>query len=349
MGTWFCEVTKILEVKDHPNADRLSIVKVWDYDVITGRNEFNVGDLVSYISIESICGSHPSFSFLGKDAHKAIKAKKIRGIFSQGLVIKAPEGFNEGDSIADYYGIVRKVATSKNKVNTTSDKISAPGFSGENEKNPNFSIPYYDILTVKKYSKYVEDHEVVITEKLHGEHMDIAFHDNQLWIKSRNFFKRKSDESKWWEVAIRENWEDKLSYVDGEERKPKFPNKVFMGEIIGGVNRYRYNCKIENGVVFRKFVCFEVYDFVEKKFLHHDEAVKLSKEAGFEFVPELYRGKWDKSLYSLGDGITTMGTNIKEGFVVKAIDTDERIIYKLHGIDFLIDQGKIAGEEVEDE
>lgn len=44
-----CSFERITEIKPHPNADRLEVAIISNYDVIVGKGEFKVGDVVFYI------------------------------------------------------------------------------------------------------------------------------------------------------------------------------------------------------------------------------------------------------------------------------------------------------------
>ena len=47
---------KISSVENHPNADRLDIVKVEgkDFDIITGRDSYKVGDYAVFFPVDSV-------------------------------------------------------------------------------------------------------------------------------------------------------------------------------------------------------------------------------------------------------------------------------------------------------
>jgi RNA ligase (TIGR02306 family) len=47
-------LTQILEIKEHPNADRLEIAVVYGFEVVVGKGSYKTGDTVIYIPIDSI-------------------------------------------------------------------------------------------------------------------------------------------------------------------------------------------------------------------------------------------------------------------------------------------------------
>src|SRR5690242_2187618 len=98
------EVVVIHKVQPHPNADRLEIATFEmkgsgpsSYEVVVGKDEFRPGDLASYFSVDCVLPTdHPSFAFLKQRAdganktHFRLKAARLRGVFSQGLLVPAP-------------------------------------------------------------------------------------------------------------------------------------------------------------------------------------------------------------------------------------------------------------------
>ncbi len=119
MSAWKNEVVIVTEVRKHENADLLDVVltSMGDYPVITGRNQWKVGDHAGYISSDSVVPSTEQFYFLcpqnseayeenGEvrrrntgpkygwrevpEVYRRIKCKKIRSVFSEGLLIPVP-------------------------------------------------------------------------------------------------------------------------------------------------------------------------------------------------------------------------------------------------------------------
>ena len=99
------EVVRILDVQPHPAADRLDVAKVYGFPVVCRRGEYAVGDLAAYVPIDSMVPLTEQWAWLtqGKEKHRRIEAKKIRGIFSMGLLVKPGElgvtGCVEGEDL----------------------------------------------------------------------------------------------------------------------------------------------------------------------------------------------------------------------------------------------------------
>src|SRR5574339_91518 len=146
MSDWQPQLVRIEKLEKHPFADVLDIATVLgDYPVIVKRDQFKAGELAQYIPIDTIVPDTHTFYFLSPKAFKEedaiketdtptpyqyeigkkyrvghvperyriIKAKKLREICSQGLLIGQFEGYldgdprpvNVGDSIVEYLGL----------------------------------------------------------------------------------------------------------------------------------------------------------------------------------------------------------------------------------------------------
>ena len=54
MSTLIVEVCEIIDVEEHPNADRLEIATVKGWKTIVPINSYNIGDKVVYFPIDSL-------------------------------------------------------------------------------------------------------------------------------------------------------------------------------------------------------------------------------------------------------------------------------------------------------
>ena len=106
------EVFRVKKLIKHPNADTLNIMTVFDnYQAVVRIADFAVGDLAAYVPPDSILPNLPEYAFLKGSLR--IKASKLRGIMSQGLVLKAPPNTNIGDDVAALLGIVHYVPSAQ--------------------------------------------------------------------------------------------------------------------------------------------------------------------------------------------------------------------------------------------
>lgn len=100
-------ITEVSNVLDHPNADRLQIAVVSGWHCIIGKDTIKPGDRVLYIAPdaqivnpdEEWCSSFRSY--LGKNGR--VKTAKLRGVYSEGIVIENPDIIDMIDGSEEKY------------------------------------------------------------------------------------------------------------------------------------------------------------------------------------------------------------------------------------------------------
>jgi RNA ligase (TIGR02306 family) len=329
MSEFHVQVVKVGDIERHPNADTLSLTRVHGgYPVIFRTGDFKPGDLAVYIPIETTLPATEQFAFLKDSERKRLRAKKLRGIFSMGLLIPAPADTCEGDDVCELMGITKWEAPIDMQA------------GGENEPAPEgWHFPHYtDIEGLRRHPDVLTaGEEVVITEKLHGASARYVHDGERLWVGSRTCVKRDMPGVLWWEVA-RE--------MELAERLALEPKKVFFGEVFGQVQDLKYghqqggryqHCKAS-------FRVFDVFDVESGRYLDQIEAENCARVVGLTWVPTLYRGSWNPEMIDeLAEGRTTIlgADNVREGFVIKPIrerydDQVGRVILKMHGQGYLL-------------
>lgn len=182
------DVVKIDNVSPAPNADKLDLINVYGgYPCLVLKGQFKVGDLAAYIVVDSLVSTlRPEFAHLQTSKMKEmaeagqlneenskhrVKAIRLRGTFSMGLLVKVPDTFKEGDNAAEYLGVTKYEEPERRNWKSDSSAVFA---STEFEDGPD--IPYYDLEHLRKYYKQMkekleemaENGSVSISEKLHG-------------------------------------------------------------------------------------------------------------------------------------------------------------------------------------
>jgi RNA ligase (TIGR02306 family) len=332
MTDFHVEIVKLGKIEKHPNADALDITFVHGetgYPCIVKKDSFKEGDLAVYIPVETCLPDRPEFAFLSSSERRRLRAKKLRGFFSMGLVIPVPADVPavEGTDVAELLGITK---FDPKQPSGHYSKI----MGGDCEPNPeHFTFHRYtDIEPLRRNSVVLtEGEDVILTEKCHGSNYR-AVHDGQrLWIGSRMQIKKPPAEDNegavWWRIAKELDLENKLARV---------PGHIFYGEVFGpGVQDLTYG---QSKPTLR---IFDVLDTTTNQYLDHDDVVRLTCVAGLELVPHLYRGPWKpKELLPLCEGKTTLGEgHCREGFVVKPVKERwdhrvGRVILKMVGEDY---------------
>ncbi|MHC5937209.1 RNA ligase family protein [Nostoc sp.] len=112
MSIFKVEVVKINSINPHPNADRLDIVSIENmgYQVIIAKGKLHAGDLAFYFPIDSVIPEKFLDEFGIRNYYsKKLYAVKLRGIFSEGLLIPVGNNFmgNVGDDYTEYFGVTK--------------------------------------------------------------------------------------------------------------------------------------------------------------------------------------------------------------------------------------------------
>lgn len=350
MSEWNPQIVKIEKIEKHPDPETTSlevITVLGDYPVVAKMGQYKVGDLSVYLPIDTIVPDVADFHFLSPQAYekyeeggeikqrpvgakypvggvpekyRRIKAKRIRGKFSMGMLTPPPEGMKEGEPVVEVMSLKKYEEDEEESV------VAFTKMRGSNAESPpkGWVIPKYDIDGIRKYLECLqENEEVVLTEKLHGSNAAFCHDGERLWVRSRNWFKKMDPTDPWWDIAIRYDLEAKLS---------KFPMMTFFGELYGLVKGFPYDAEIIEGKRQSKIRFFDVYDVQKMSYLDYDPFVAMIKDAGLETVPQLYRGNWSgkDTMYPYAEGLTTVGgKHIREGFVVRT--TKERWEPRLDG------------------
>ncbi len=305
-------VVEIPEIEKHPDADALGIVH-FDGVTIVINDQWKTGDKAVLIPADFIVPAIPAFAFLGdKPKHRRIKPKKLRGVWSEGLLMSLSELNIEamtnnqvkvGDCVMELIGIERY--DFENKEHNPSYVDSGDPLTGEPS---GLCISKYTLHPYKKYvHKLVLGEEVVITEKIHGTNhrMLVSAVDEKLYIGSRT------------------QWKDPLFLTSPHTRMQicahgqvamcwcqDNPDRVLFGEVFGWVAGLRYGA--EQGQLFYR--AFDVWNNNTKEWEEVPEELKEIK------VPELYRGPWDPAIAeSLVDGPSMIpgADHIREGIVIE--------------------------------
>jgi RNA ligase (TIGR02306 family) len=195
-------------LEKHPSADSLSIVKLWGYTCVCRTEDWLGIDRAAWCPPDSLVDtSLPEFAFLAGDAryyedsytpkqvlrkppptYARIKAKKLRGIVSYGLLVPVPHQTEFGKDMADYFGV-------KHYDPPITQGNQKGGFvtGGEVERGPALYSPKYDVDSFQRYATKVfkPGEPVWVTEKIHGANGRWVFHDGRMYCGSRTEWKRE--------------------------------------------------------------------------------------------------------------------------------------------------------------
>lgn len=326
MSEFHVEVVEVKKVQKHPNADSLSVARVnGDYPVIFKTGTYEEGGKAVYVPVDSLVPvDNDLFSFISSDTSKKhrIKAKKLRGIFSMGLLVPADPSWPVGQNVQEELQI--------DKYEPPVRGVNMNG--GEIDDGPSFMPTYTDMESLRRHDWIIkEDEPVVITEKIHGANARFVFCDGELHVGSNKLFRKRNDTNPWWRAAYQYDLEEKLK---------KYPGYGLYGELFGAVQDLRYGAKNDE----LRLSFFDVMD-KDGRYLDYADFVEFYSEIGLPTVPVLYRGPWKAELKSLAEGKSCLADHVREGIVVKPMrerwdDRGGRAIAKLVGESYLLRKEK---------
>ena len=346
MAEFECKVYR-LTIEEHPNADAIELAIVGDYRSIVKKGQFKTGDLGVYIPEAAVCPDWliKELGLEGRLAGKQknrVKAIKLRGVLSQGLVYpitgvgrtKSPTvktvqfedeeeivGFlpvAEGDDVTEALGLVKYEPPIP--VHMAGEVFNAHGHTLK-----------YDIENFKKYPNVIQEGEqVVFTEKLHGTWCCFGYHPDiehpivtSKGLSAQGLAFKFNDANKdnlyirTLNGTIDETGDDVIT-----RHRRSDPSTVpfyILGEVYGkGVQDLQY------GADKPQFRVFDVYvgEPGRGTYLRPSVLVNFCNRLNLEMVPVLYRGPFSKeAMLKHTDGATALGgEHIREGIVVTPFD-----------------------------
>ncbi len=300
MSIFKVEVVKINQIIPHPNADRLDIASFegMGYQVITAKGNFQIGDLAFYFPIDSVIPDKYLDEFKIRNYYsKKLRAAKLRGIFSEGLLIPLTEEnkYKVGDDCTEYFGVTKYEypipRAMKGKMESQIGHYKFP--SPENIKRCK------DVM--------IEGEEVIVTEKIHGTNFTVlADAEGVVKIGSHNYFWQNSEDNQ------------NLVYIRAYHENPslqKLPsNTQVFGEIYG-VQDIKYG--LTNGKI--GLAIFAVRCGPE--FLNYNDFIEFCEDFSLPRVPVLYQGaySWEAvSQFNNADSVINPSC-MMEGVIIQPI------------------------------
>lgn len=258
------EVPVVLE--PHPNADRLSIVRVGGYTVVVNTRDWLNQETALYVPPDSLVPvGRNEFAFLDapgvqhydKDSRSnpdgnyvRVRAVRLRGVVSMGVLIPVPE-VGSGPDWAELLGIHHY----EPPLPRSTESIPGPTFPSlapydiENLRNPNVEDLFIAAAKERDTPLYI-----AVTEKIHGANARFHFDGSDFWFGSRKEWKAPG--SLWQRGA--ENTPGLLDVV-----KRLGPGYVTFGEVYGpGVQNMSY------GLSKPQVAVFDIWDVSACAFLN---------------------------------------------------------------------------------
>ena len=335
-------VTKILGFESIPNADKLEIAKVFDFNVVVRKGQYKINDSVIYAPIDSILPNDLESKIFGPDSkvklnNGRIRQIRLRGAVSQGMLIDISDtgltNLTEGDDVSQ-------------KLNIIKYEPPTPSFQANNprvkkDRNKSYENPYFHqyggLVNIKYYPEmFKEGDEVVYQEKIHGSNFRCGYlpqTPKTLWQKFLKVIGRWPDQQFCFgsnTVQRQHSSKRNTRTYYGEDiyaqmvTKYKLDtlipnNTILYAEIYGPSiqKNYEYGLKELEIVVFDIKVLAE--DKQSNQWLNVDQVKEFCKQRGLPIVPELYRGVHSKELLQTHTkGPSKIGVQpIREGVVIR--------------------------------
>jgi len=323
----------VKEIKPIVDADSIEIVRINNWDVVSKKGEYKVGDFCIYCEIDSFLPIKEEFEFLRKTSYKKLpdgtegfrlKTIRLRGQLSQGLllpihVLPLGELVSEGMDVTEMLGIVKYEPPIPAELN---GKVKGlfPSFirKTDEERIQNLS---------KEYDEFKSNgNNFYVTEKLDGTSATFYFKDGEFGICSRNLELLENESNTYWKVARELNLEEKLKSLG--------KNICIQGELLGpGVNGNIYKL---NKHTLR---IFNIYDIDLCKHYTLDVFINTIQNLKLQEIPILDSNfdlpKTIDELLFIADGKSKLNGNIdREGLVIRSVD--RKISFKVISNKFLL-------------
>lgn len=345
----------IEDIQPIPNADAIVVAQVLGWKCVVKKGEFQIGDKVTYVEVDSILPDQPEFEFL-RDRKFRIKTIKLRGQVSQGLVLplsSLPEkhkgSLKVGTDVTEAMGITKYEAQPEENNETESKPKSAfdkfmrrfwwyrkffvrklsggfPKWIRKTDEERIQNMPY----TLQRYSGYPFE----ATEKLDGQSATYFIRKKgfgyEFGVCSRNLRKTHPDSSSWWKVAKKYDIENVLKKIVGDKEYV-----VLQGEILGmGIQGNKY------GVSELMFYAFNL--IYPNRTLSCKEMKNVLGDHSIETVPLLddnfYLPDTMEEMVSIAEGVSSLRNVRREGIVVRNIVNE--VSFKVISPSFLLSNGE---------
>ena len=339
-------VDEILPIE---GADKIEVARITGWRVVVQKGEFKAGDTALFFEVDSSISAHDDrFAFLKERCYKKfldqsrnlfdeclrIKTIKLRGIYSQGLLLPVTQ-FCEvrnkalGEDCRDVLYVRHYDEVAERAVRETQPFMAA------NQKGlfPSSFGPKSDEIRCQNLTdeeiKSVLNYEFELTEKRDGSSLSIGYSptnrpDDPLAVCSRNY-ELKDMPSAYWDIVHELSLDEKLKkYCDDNSRE-----LLVQGELVGpGIQNNRDHLEKRNLQVFR------IWDIKAQAFVQPEERYEICRALGVDHVPVLtrttlapyvdpdnpdYMQAVRDNIIKSSDGTTANG-NLREGIVFKQAD-----------------------------
>jgi hypothetical protein len=345
-------VQKIVDIQPIEGADAIEKVQVLGWWVVTKKGEYKLGDLCSYIQIDTIVPEREEYEFLRR-VNFRVKTIRLRGQISQGLIVPLPKGkWNEGDDLTEILGVKKysKIVETEDKPEKApkiwwkkwawlfKTKVLYKYFPSLKPKPNKFPFPSNivgktDEERIQNITKVLTTHKgkkFITSEKLDGSSITIIHERGKFRVCSRNY-EMNNIENEWSQVFINTNFGEHIIKLVTHYNTD---NIVVQGEYIGKPQGNPY------GLKSNEIRLFNIY--VNGKRLNQKEFFEVTKKFSIPVCPfmgEITLNHTLDELLKIAEGKSYLNDKTeREGLVFRCIE--DNLSFKVISNKFLLKKGE---------
>jgi len=321
-------VQKLINITPIENADNIMKANVLGWQVIIPKNQYNENEDICFFEIDSFIPQiegNTDFEFLRPSCYKQygdgrkgfrIRTKKLRGVFSQGLVmplsILPRDRYVIGQDVSKLLGVYKY-------------EPPMPKCLSGNAKGtfPTFLIKT-DETRVQLLGEVIDRHEGLacyISEKVDGSSVSYYLKDDMFGVCSRNIELKIDEENKtgnaYVKWAIENNVEQRMRDFAEESGLTDF---AIQGEIYG---KNISGNRLKQGIV--DVIFFNVFNIKTCQYQNFTDFVFSIMDMGFKTVPIIntfYRLERDvNKILDMATGKSIINSDcMREGIVIRPLE-----------------------------
>lgn len=342
----FTVTVEQLTILPHLNADTLELAEIGLYRAVVAKGLYQTGDLALYIPEQAILPNAliDELRLTGKLAgpsHNRVKAVRLRGELSQGIVARPQAlagvdyetALSYGEDFSEFLGISKWVP-------------EVPVHMSGQAVGTTELLPWVDVENIKRFpSIFSEGESVTATEKIHGSCtlFTLSVDTGEQFVSSkglgaRNLALTEADDNLYWRTIkaydlagfarnVAQGLDLRQEIAAGSLSQTASPVAYvgIFGEVYGaGIQDLTYGTRATS-----EKPGYAVFDIAVRYangvhvWLDQDDVRHLTSHGDVPMVPELYRGPYDPEVIAqVAEGKETISgheTNVREGVVVRPI------------------------------
>jgi len=261
-------IRTISDIRQIEGADRIVVAQIDGWECVVKKDEFQVGDKIVYIEVDSVVPEKPEFEFL-RERKFRVRTIKLRGQISQGLVLPLsvlPDNVPQtvGSDVTEVLGITKYDPQAQQEATLVRNMPRQNKFArfmmrfkwyrkffAKSKRKGGFPewIVKTDEVRIQNLSTLFEIEKkkktrFSVTEKLDGQSATyflrkVSKRRYEFGVCSRNILLNTPDNSSYWTVARQYDIENVLRQLIGDDN-----TIVLQGEICGpGIqgNKYQFD------------------------------------------------------------------------------------------------------------